>query len=239
MATIVLVPGSWEGAWTYNTVAAELEIQGHTVHSLTLSGLDGQTQRERVYNLDDHIDDVVTFIVENDLRDVVLAAHSYGGMVATGVCAMVPERCRSAVYIDAFLPERGDSCWMLMGELLREGCAALVSEDGRFVLPGPGADERSHPHPIASLLQASKAQAIDASIHRTYIHATGWRASPFKSTFERLRSDPMWTTYEIDEGHEVMRYNPYLLSDMLAEIVAGIDGLVSAAGDSRSPLSKL
>src|SRR3954469_3329798 len=82
MTTVVLVPGSWEGGWIYHDVATQLRSRGHTVHAITLPGLDGgEPASAPVPNLDDHIDHVVEFITKRDLREVVVAAHSYGGMV--------------------------------------------------------------------------------------------------------------------------------------------------------------
>lgn len=220
MTTVVLVPGSWEGGWIYHDVATQLRSRGHTVHAITLPGLDGgEPASGPVPNLDDHIDHVVEFIKSRDLREVVIAAHSYGGMVLRGLADAIPERCVGAVYIDAFLPERGESCFMLMGDLLREAVASLVSVDGRCVRPVPGSDPRSVPHPMASLLQASRAEGTSPGQRQAYIYASAWRSSPFTALCARLRQDPHWDTYDIDETHEVMRFSPLRVADLIGRVL--------------------
>jgi pimeloyl-ACP methyl ester carboxylesterase len=218
MSTMVLIPGSFEGAWTYERVAAHLIENGHDVHTLTLSDLDGR-RRGAPANLDDHVSDVVWFLVDNDLDDVIVCAHSYGGMVLRGVCDRVPQRCRGAIYIDAFLPGPGESCWTLLNEPLRAFFTALGAEDGRYLPPPPGSDPRAQPHPIASLLQASRAGEIQESVRHAYIHASAWRASPFRETYRRLQSDDGWFTCEIIENHEIMRNNPMRLAELLEKII--------------------
>ena len=217
MTTVVLIPGAWVGAWIWEPVAAELERHGHTVFALTLSGLDGQAQSEA--NLDDHVADVVTFLSDHDLDDVVLCAHSYSGMVLRGVCDAVPQRCRGAIYIDGFLPETGESVWMLLGDDTKKAFMAAVSGDGRYVLPPPGSHPRATPHPAASLLQGSRAGHLRTDIRHGYIYATGAHGSPFTVAYNRLKLDPHWETYEIDGHHEVVRYNPIPLADLLQKIL--------------------
>ncbi|WP_024805319.1 alpha/beta fold hydrolase [Nocardia sp. BMG51109] len=221
MSTALLIPGSFEGEWVYEEVAERLTRDGHQVFPLTLSGLEPDPARRPAgsANLDDHIADVVSFVTERDLDDLVLCAHSYGGMVLRGVCAALPERCRGAVYIDAFLPEPGESCWMLLNDSLRAGFGQLSAADGRALLPPPGADPRSAPHPVPSLLQASRAEAPAPWIRHAYIYAAGWRATPFAATYERLSRDPDWETYSVLEDHEIMRSNPELIADLLHKIM--------------------
>lgn len=107
MATIVLVPGMWLGGWAWRTVAQTLRAAGHSVYAVTLTGLG-----ERVHlggpqvKLDTHIADVVNLLRYEDLRDVVLAGHSYAGNVITGVADLVPERIARLVYVDTWpLPD--------------------------------------------------------------------------------------------------------------------------------------
>ncbi|MEV0361970.1 alpha/beta fold hydrolase [Nocardia fusca] len=225
MGTVLLIPGSFEGEWVYAEVAERLESDGHQVFPVTLSGLeaDPAARRPAPVNLDDHIADVVSFVTGRGLDDLVVCAHSYGGMVLRGVCAALPERCRGAIYVDAFLPEPGESCWMLLNDPLREGFGALGAADGHTLAPPPGADPRSAPHPVASLLQASRAGAPAPWIRHAYIYAGGWRATPFTETYERLSADPAWETYSVFTNHEIMRSNPEILADLLHKIMVNWD----------------
>lgn len=107
MATIVLVPGMWLGGWAWRDVANTLRVGGHSVYPVTLTGLG-----ERVHlggpqvTLDTHIADVVNLLRYEELRDVVLAGHSFGGTVITGVADQVPERIAQLVYVDTWpLPD--------------------------------------------------------------------------------------------------------------------------------------
>ncbi len=108
--TYVIVHGAWGGAWDWKNVDHALRADGHDVYRPTLTG-----QGERVHlatpdiDLTTHITDVVNMIQFENLHNIVLVGHSYGGMVITGVAEKVPDRIRCMVYIDALLPNDGDS----------------------------------------------------------------------------------------------------------------------------------
>jgi pimeloyl-ACP methyl ester carboxylesterase len=108
--TYVIVHGAWGGGWDWKTVDSMLTASGNHVYRATLTGLG-----ERVHlatpaiDLSTHITDVENLIRYENLHDVVLVGHSYGGMVITGVADRVPDRIRRLVYVDAFLPDSGES----------------------------------------------------------------------------------------------------------------------------------
>jgi pimeloyl-ACP methyl ester carboxylesterase len=108
--TIVLVHGAWGGGWAFREVDRELTNDGWKVYRPTLTG-----QGEKVHlaspqvGLSTHIDDVVNEILYEDLHDVVLVGHSYGGMVVTGVADRIPDRIKQVIYLDACLPNDGES----------------------------------------------------------------------------------------------------------------------------------
>lgn len=109
-ATYVLIPGAGHGAWSYDRVTGILEEAGQTVYSLTLPGLAERSDELTAdTDLNAHINDVVTFFEENDLQDVILVGHSYGGMVITGVADRVPSRVKHIVYLDAVHPSDGQN----------------------------------------------------------------------------------------------------------------------------------
>jgi pimeloyl-ACP methyl ester carboxylesterase len=107
---LVSVHGAWAGGWQMKKVAPLLEAKGWKVYRPSLPGL-GEHHHLATPNigLATHIDDIVNFILFEDLHDVILLGHSYGGMVITGVADRIPERLRRLVYLDAFLPEDGES----------------------------------------------------------------------------------------------------------------------------------
>jgi pimeloyl-ACP methyl ester carboxylesterase len=108
--TFVIVHGAWAGGWEHKKLAEALEADGHKVYRVTLTG---QGDRSHLASpdigLSVHIQDVVNFIEWEDLHDVVLVGHSYGGMVITGVADRVASRLKHVIYLDAFLPENGES----------------------------------------------------------------------------------------------------------------------------------
>jgi len=108
--TYVIVHGAWGGGWAFKKVDSLLTSAGYKVYRPTLTG-----QGERVHlaspevGLGTHIQDVVNTIIFEDLRNVILVGHSYGGMVVTGVTDSIPERISKLIYLDAFVPEDGES----------------------------------------------------------------------------------------------------------------------------------
>src|SRR5918995_2086278 len=105
MAAYLLVPGAWLGGWAWKDVAARLRAEGHDVYPVTLTGLGERAHLATPdVDLETHIQDVVNVLFYEDLRDVVLVKHSYGGNVITGVADRSPERLRQLVYLDAATP---------------------------------------------------------------------------------------------------------------------------------------
>ncbi len=110
MANIVLVHGAWHGAWCWRDCARTLRSEGHNVFTPTLSG-NGERHHQAHHGitLEDHLRDVIGVFEAEELSDTILVGHSYGGMVITGVADRIPEKIRHLVYVDAFVPENGDS----------------------------------------------------------------------------------------------------------------------------------
>lgn len=108
--TFVIVHGAWGGSWAFKKVDSLMTADGYVVYRPPLTG-----QGERVHlaspnvDLSTHIKDVVNMILFENLQDIVLVGHSYGGMVITGVADQVPDRIRKLIYLDAFLPTDGES----------------------------------------------------------------------------------------------------------------------------------
>lgn len=114
---VVFVHGAWAGGWHYTKVEPLLEDAGFRVFRPTMTGLGERFHlaREDV-GLSTHIDDIVNMLEFEELEDVVLVGHSYGGMVISGVANRVPHRIRQLVYMDALVPEDGESVMTLVGE---------------------------------------------------------------------------------------------------------------------------
>ena len=194
MTTYVLIPGACHGGWFYDSIAAELRAQGHEVHTPTLSG-DG--------NLEEHIAEVLALF--EDLDDVVLAGHSYGGMVITGVADRVPEKVRSLVYVDALVPRDGQSVWDQVGGYWRDWYVTGAAADGRHVAPLPFFDERAFAHPIASLFQRARLTgAVEKVTNRWYLYCEQTQESPFTRFRDAFQGDPSWEVRSLAVGHNFL-----------------------------------
>ena len=139
MSTVVLVPGACHGGWWYQPLVARIEQSEHAARAVTLAGLEDEPQLNKLITLRTHIDQVADEIPAGG--DVVLVGHSYAGSVITGVADRLPTRIAALVYLDAFLPEDGDSCWSMtsaeqhdwyvngsVGECGRTGAEPVVAD---------------------------------------------------------------------------------------------------------------
>src|SRR5579859_2568035 len=108
MANIVVCHGAWGGSWAWRRMRVPLHRKGHELFTPTYSGLGDRFHcLSPSVGLSTHIDDVAATIFHEDLRDVVLIGHSYGGIVATGVADRQADRMAAIIYLDAFVPENG------------------------------------------------------------------------------------------------------------------------------------
>ena len=109
MSVYILVHGAWGGSWCWKSIRRALQAQGHEVFTPSLSGVGERSHLlSRQLDLDTHIADVMNLIRWEELSDVVLCGHSYGGCVVTGVADRMPDRIRALVYVDAFVREDVD-----------------------------------------------------------------------------------------------------------------------------------
>jgi pimeloyl-ACP methyl ester carboxylesterase len=171
--TMVAVHGAWAGGWHFKKMAPLLEAKGWKVYRPSLSGLGEHFNTARAdIGLATHIDDIVNLILFEDLHDVILLGHSYGGMVITGVADRIPERIARLVYLEAVLPIDGES---LMGSR-KSGSFDLekMTKDG-FIVPTwvrPGKPfPIDVPHPLKTFTDAVslKHQDLVAKIPSVYI----------------------------------------------------------------------
>lgn len=140
MATYILVPGAWLGGWAWHDVTTLLQNEGHDVYPMHLTGLGERAHLARPEtDLETHITDVVNTMVANDLDEVVLAGHSYAGIVITGVADRVPERLSRLVYVDSAPLANGMAMLDLFPPDATTGLQQVVDEFGAgWQLPFPG-----------------------------------------------------------------------------------------------------
>src|SRR5689334_9897656 len=129
-----MVAGGWQGGWAFDAVAAELSANGHHVAAVTLAGLEpqGPADPDRPPNLNTHIDQVADVVARRG-PGLALCGHSYGGMVIAGVADRLGDRLDHLVFIDAYVPADGDSCWSLTSDRFREIFVTGARGDGRWV----------------------------------------------------------------------------------------------------------
>lgn len=230
--TYVIVHGAWGGSWDWRQVEALLTARGHHVRRVALTGLG-----ERVHlaspevGLNTHILDVVNAIVWDDLRDVVLVGHSYGGMVVTGAADRVPARIARLVYLDAFVPEDG-KC--LLDYAVPERAARMSQEGERtgFVTPPPmslwGLTEQKHldfvgprevRHPYATMSQPIRLRNFPESraIPKTFVYCSSPATGSFDQFAAKYRADPAWRFHELKTGHDAMILMPGEVTQILLQ----------------------
>jgi pimeloyl-ACP methyl ester carboxylesterase len=230
-ATFVLVHGAWGGAWIWRRVMAPLRAAGHEVQAATLTGDGDRAHLRRAdITLADHIADVVALIEAEELSDIVLVGHSYGGMVITGVADALPGRMRQLVYVDAMVPLPGEG-WGTghPPEIVAARLAAASAHDNALPPPDPvdfgltGPDRawllrRQVPHPFGMYRVPL---AFDgerwARLPRCFIDCTQPAYPTIAAMRARVRAQAGWKVVEIATGHCPMVSAPEaLLAHLLA-----------------------
>ena len=230
MADIVVAHGAWSAGWAWKKMRPLMVARGHVLWTPTYTGL-GERRHLATpeVNLTTHITDVVQVLEVEDLKDVVLVGHSYGGMVATGVADKVPERLAKVVYLDAFVPEDGESLASLTGQdpaAMRAG-----AEDGWRApyrpMPADTSEQdlawamaRRMSHPIECFLEPIRLTGAGVRLPRHYIYALKkYPGDVFGRFHQRAQTAPGWTAHEIDASHNPHITTPEALAEMLDGIV--------------------
>jgi pimeloyl-ACP methyl ester carboxylesterase len=191
---------------------------------VTLTGLGDRTHLAGPsVNLTTHVADVAAMLDMEDLTEVVLVGHSYGGMVITGAAERAWRRIRRLVYLDALVPQHGQSAFDLNSAQFRERLEQDAAANGGGFAPIAGilgitdtndlewVSARLRPQPIGTFRQPVDAPAFAARLPRTYIYCTQFG---FKDTAERCRQAG-WPVLAIDSGHDAMVTHPRQLADLL------------------------
>jgi pimeloyl-ACP methyl ester carboxylesterase len=209
-----------------------LAREGHEVFTPSLTGIG-----ERVHlvspqvTLTTHVQDVVNQILFEDLSDIVLVGHSYGGMVATGAVMHVHDRIRELVFLDAFVPSNGDTVFGLAGDtgpsVLRLGGDWLVPPLPRdFDDPAEGVwqNARRVPHPTACFSEPLRLEKPleQYDFGLTYIKATlEPREAPGGQVFwdhaDHARESTRWSYHEVATNHMVANNRPQELAALLLQ----------------------
>ena len=225
-STFVLVHGAWHGGWCYKRVAQQLRDNGHRVYAPTLTGVGDRSHlATREVNLTTQVTDIVNLLRWEELRDIVLVGHSYGGMVISGVAEAVPAgTIASIIYLDAFLPENNKCLYdyappppEVLLEQMRSGMATPRSAANFGVNQRDRAwvDAQCTPHPVNCFTERMKLTGARERIARkSYVLATGWNGV-FGSFADALRRDSTWQVREMPYGHDLMVDAPAELAHLL------------------------
>ena len=221
--TYVIVHGAWGGGWAFKEVDNRLTADGHKVYRPTLTG-----QGEKVHlattntDLSTHIQDIVNVILYENLHDIVLVGHSYGGMVVTGVADRVPDRIKHLIYIDAFLPENGESVDTIREMAGKSGLKTVLTNG--FVYLSTYNPNRPIPHDVPQPARtfsepiSLKNQEAARKIPTTYILTVDKGKEPrddmFFPFYERAKARN-WPTQIMEGDHNVQWSRPRELVQLL------------------------
>jgi pimeloyl-ACP methyl ester carboxylesterase len=237
--TFVVAHGAWSGGWAWRKLRAALRGRGHELVVPTYTG-----QGARVHlahpgiDLETHIADLLGVLQFEDLRDVILLGHSYGGMVATAVADRAPERIAHLVYLDAFVPRDGQSAFDLQSEEARTQRREEAQRlgGGWRIPPSPippdtspadvaWASARRVPQPIRTFEQPIRLNGSVERLPRTYIYCKrAARGDGFRPFAERAKSEAGWQYFEMDASHSPQITAPEALATLLDQIAGGTNG---------------
>ena len=233
MTTFVLVHGTGAGGWCWQPVARRLRAAGFDVYAPSLTGVGDRFHlRNCTVDLGTHITDIANLLFYEDISDAVLVGHSYAGMVITGVASVAPERLELLVYLDAYVPDEGESEADLWTPEIRAAIEADGSAGEGMRAPPPpaqmGIDDpvladwylaRVTPHPFATFTQpVPTGTARSEAIPRAYISCT---AGPLTSLFGRFAEKARrsgWEVRTIATGHEAELIAPDEVARLLLEL---------------------
>jgi len=232
MRTFLFVPGAWLGGWCWRHVTAALEAGGHTTVCATLTGLG---ERAHLLNpeigLETHVRDILGVLEFQDLRDVVLVGHSYGGTVITAVAEQAAGRIRRLVYLDASVPRDGQSNNDVVGPEIAAQLRSAAKAGGEgwrvppaaYVLERPAAalrpwiEQRLTPHPLRCFeepvrLGSTAAAALPRAFLRTSLQ------SPLYTDLIAGAREAGWYCRDLEGGHYPMFTEPQAVAAALAEL---------------------
>jgi pimeloyl-ACP methyl ester carboxylesterase len=230
MTTFVLVHGAWHGGWCWSRVSQILNGTGCNIYTPTLTALGERAHlASQETNLETHIADVLGVLEMEDLRDIVLVGHSYGGIVVTAVADRAAGRIAHLVYLDAVVPRDGQclySCVSPQAKAFFEEqagggwCIPVAAasaqylglkreEDVRWVLP------KLKPHPIRTFRDAVRLTSKASSASRTYINCIGDKPSGQPRS---AQAEGITNYYELQAGHDAMVSAPQEVAELLRNV---------------------
>ena len=235
MTAFVLVHGAWHGGWCWQRVAPKLRAEGHDVFTPSLTGLGDRAHLlNATINLSTHIADITGIIESYDLEEVVLCGHSYGGLVITGVADQMPDRIQALVYLDALVPDDGQSMFDTIPEAIADGFRAQARDGDGHSVPPMTAEQfnvneadaawmngKCSNHPLASFAEALSLNGRYLKVsRRLYVLAAGFDHPGTKAAYEAVTASSGWECEIMQGGHDLMIDNPGAVTDVLLKCVS-------------------
>jgi pimeloyl-ACP methyl ester carboxylesterase len=230
--TFLVCHGAWSAGWAWKKMHPLMLAAGHRLFTPSYTGLGERAHLANpAIDLETHIEDMLGVIQYEDLRDVVLLGHSYGGMVATGVADRTRDRIAQLIYLDAFVPEDGQSL-LDLNEPDRQRMQELVKAGGWRVPPRPTSPDTAETDlewlnsrrvdmPVKCFETRLRLQGGGLTLPRSYIYATCVTpADTFGQFAKRTKNEAGWRYYEIDASHSPNVTAPDALMAVLEKIVA-------------------
>jgi pimeloyl-ACP methyl ester carboxylesterase len=232
--TYVLVHGAWHGAWCWKHVARSLRSAGHEVYTPTQTGLGERSHLlTEDIQLDTFVKDVVNLLEWEELENVVLVGHSFGGIAVTGAADLVPERIGHLVYLDSLILQHGQSAFSVVPpEVAAARRELAMTSSGGVTIPVPepqafGVSDptdaawlraKCTPHPLSTYEDRFELHGpVGNNLPATYI-AVRPDYAPLAAVREFARSQKNWAYMEMDAGHDAMITSPEPLSRILLAI---------------------
>lgn len=235
--TFVLVHGVWHGGWCWSRVAEPLRARGHRVTTPTHTGLGERSHLlSKAITMDTFVEDIVNHLVFENLHDVILVGHSFGGAPITGAADRVPERIAKLIYLDGAVMEDGETWFgLLPPEIAADRKRQAAEATGGVSLPvAPAAsfgvtdpndaaflEGRLTPHPLATFSTPLRlANPAGNNLPAHYIRCTDPEYVPAKLGLGRAR-DKGWPVSELETGHDAMVIAPQATADLLERLGTG------------------
>jgi len=230
--TVLVAHGAWSAGWVWRKMHPLMAASGHRLITPTYTGLGERAHLATpAVDLETHVQDMLGVIQTEELKDFVLIAHSYGGMVGTAVAYRVPERIRKLVYLDAFVPRDGQSLIGLQPESAQQAMrAAVKAGDGWRAAPNPPPPDTSPddvkwisahrmPQPFKCFETPVKLRNGDTKIPRAYLYCMRKTAADTFGQFAERAKREKWSYHEIDASHSPHVTAPQALATLLDTII--------------------
>jgi pimeloyl-ACP methyl ester carboxylesterase len=228
--TFVLIHGAYHGGWCWRRVADILESHGHKVYTPSLTGNGDRSHLlSKDIDLDTQITDIVNLVSFEDLTNICLVSHSFGGWPASGALEQIHDRASAIVWLDAFKPEDGQKPTDFVSEFSRKAMEEAVAKGEPGRKPPPAKtfslsekdyawiDSKLSQQPNGVAVQPIKLTGKRETIgKKTYIRAPQYPQAAFDHALATCQADTSWQTFINDSsGHDVMIDQPQWLADVI------------------------